>query len=64
MPEELKKDVDRAYQGLQHLNIEPTKVNLAILMDALQTMENVYRFLGGIKVEEPEKEEQAGEGNA
>lgn len=64
MPEEMKKDVDRVYQGLQHLHIEPTKANLAILMDAMQTMENVYRYLDSIKVVEPEKAEQVGEGDA
>ena len=66
-PEALMRELDRAYQGLQHLNIEPNKANLAILMDALQTMENAYHFIGGLKNEAEntqKEEEQAGEADA
>lgn len=45
MVEKLMKDLDTAYQGLQHLNVEPNKNNLAILTVALQAMENAYAFL-------------------
>jgi hypothetical protein len=45
MNETLCKDIDRIYQGIQHLNLEPTKVNTAIILDTLQVLENVYRYL-------------------
>ena len=62
MPEKLQKDIDRVYQGLQHMQVEPTKANLAILLDAMQTLEVVYNFLGGLKASE-NAEAEAGEDN-
>ena len=41
----LAKDIDRVYLGLQNLKIQPTKGNTAILFDALQVLENAYRFV-------------------
>lgn len=58
MVEKLMKDLDTAYQGLQHLNVEPNKNNLAILTMALQTMEQAYAYLQSLPKEE------AGEENA
>ena len=60
MPEELQKDISRVYQGLQHMQVEPTKANLAILLDTMQTLEVVHNFLGGLKDSEKAKAE-AGE---
>jgi len=63
MPEELQKDIDRIYQGLQHMKVEPTKANLAILLDTMQTLENVFNFLGKLKVAKS-SEPEVGEENA
>ena len=63
MPEELQKDIDRIYQGLQHMKVEPTKANLAILLDTMQTLENVFNFLGELKVAKS-SEPEVGEENA
>jgi len=43
--EELLSDLDRVYTSVQHLQLEPTKTNTAIILDALQVMEKVYRLL-------------------
>jgi len=56
--EELLSDLDRVYQGIQHLQLEPTKINTAIVLDALQVMENVYRFI------KERSEEVKADGNA
>lgn len=42
---ELMKDLDRVYNGLQNLKIQPTKHNTAILFDAYHVLENVYKFV-------------------
>lgn len=60
---ELLQDLDRVYTGLQHLNLQPTKHNTAILLDTLQVLESVYRFVGenapaGETPAEEEKEEE------
>lgn len=63
MPENLQKDIDRVYQGLQHMQVEPTKANLAILLDTMQVLETVFHFLDGLKPS-GKAEEEAGEENA
>ena len=42
---DLQEDISRVYQGLQHLNMMPTKENLAIVLDALQVLEEVNVYL-------------------
>lgn len=42
---DLQEDIGRVYQGLQHLDMMPTKNNLAIVLDALQVMEEVNVYL-------------------
>lgn len=42
---DLLKDVERIYDGIQHLQIQPTKTNTAIMLDTMQTLEKVYSFL-------------------
>lgn len=60
MPEELKKDLDRVYQGLQHMQVEPTETNLAIMLDTLQVIKKAYAFV----CQHPDEPEQAGEEDA
>ena len=57
MVEKLMKDLDTAYQGLQHLSVEPSKNNLAILTVALQAMEGAYAYLQNLPKEEPGEED-------
>lgn len=42
---ELQADLNRVYEGIQHLQVQPTKVNVAIILDALQTLEKCDDFL-------------------
>ena len=42
---DLQGDISRVYQGLQHLDMVPTKNNLAIVLDALQVLEQVHVYL-------------------
>ena len=57
MVEKLLQDLERAHAGLQHLHIEATKGNVAIIWDALTAMENANAFLESIKSRfEPVKE--------
>lgn len=57
---ELLTSIDRAYQEIQNLQLQPTKNNLAIIMDVLQVLENAYNHLKEcpghkeVKKEEPE----------
>ena len=43
--ENLISDIDRAYKGLQNLQITATKANAAIVLDTLQVLEQVYKHL-------------------
>lgn len=43
--EDLLKDLDRVYNGIQHLAVAPTKNNTSIIFDTLQTLEKVYAYL-------------------
>lgn len=38
-------DIDRVYQGLQHLSLQPTKNNTAILLDAMTVLEGVAAMM-------------------
>lgn len=42
---DLQEDISRVYQGLQHLDMIPTKNNLAIVLDALQVLEEINVYL-------------------
>lgn len=60
----LAKDIDRVYLGLQNLKIQPTKGNTAILFDALQVLENAYRFVeANAQAEEAQNAAEEEEGN-
>lgn len=41
----LLNDLDRAYKGLQHLQLESTKTNMAIIWDTLNVLEKVSAHL-------------------
>lgn len=56
MMDELMKDVERVHDGIQHLQVQPTKTNIAIIFDALNVLENVYQHLS----QENQKEEKEG----
>lgn len=42
---QILEDLNRSHQGLQHLQLQPTETNLAILMDAMQTMRVAHGML-------------------
>lgn len=54
--EELMKDMDRVHGGIQHLQIQPTKSNTAIILDALTVLENAYAVLDEIQAREKQEE--------
>ena len=43
--EELLQELDRVHSGIQHLDIQPTKNNVAIVLDALTVLEKAYMFI-------------------
>ena len=45
---ELMRDIDVAHDAIQHLNIEPTKNNLANMLFILQTLEKAYQFVSNV----------------
>lgn len=42
---ELLKQIDTAYQGIQQLRIEPTKNNVAIILNVLNAFEKAYEYI-------------------
>lgn len=42
---ELRKEISRIYERLQGLQVQPTRSNVAILADALMTLEKIYKAL-------------------
>ena len=50
---ELLQKLDRVYIGIQNLNVQQTKENTAIILDALTVLEEAYNF-----VKEREKENE------
>ncbi len=59
--DKLIKDIDRIYEGLQHLDIQPTKNNTTILLDTLHVLEAVYAHLQEEKQKDASKAEKAKE---
>lgn len=47
---ELLTRIDNSHKALQTLNITATKENLAILFDALTTLEECFRFVNETKM--------------
>lgn len=45
---DLMRDVQATYRGLQALDIKPTKNNLTVLSFALDTLTKVYEVFDGI----------------
>ena len=54
--ETLAADIDRVYQGIQHLQVAPTKENVAILFDTMSVLEESYKY-------EKARAENAADGN-
>ena len=52
----LAADINRVYQGIQHLQVAPTKENVAILFDTMSVLEELYKFVR-------ERTENAADGN-
>ncbi len=42
---QLMQAADRTYNELQNLGIQPTKSNMLILVRALQTLEDIYKYM-------------------
>lgn len=57
MVEKLLEDLSRAHDGLQHLHIEATKSNVAIIWDALQALENANAFIKDLMAASAKQEE-------
>ena len=57
----MKEAIDRVYQGLQHLDMMPTKNDLAIVLDAIQVLEEINVYLQ--QTEEVETDGNAAEDN-
>lgn len=43
--DKLSQKLDRVYIGIQNLNIQPTEHNVAIILDALTVLREVYDFV-------------------
>lgn len=54
--ENLLNDVDRVYTGIQNLNVQPTRGNTAIILDALTVLERIYSMLKA-QAEQEEKQD-------
>lgn len=54
--ETLAADIDRVYQGIQHLQVAPTKENVTILFDTMSVLEELYKYV-------KERAENAADGN-
>ena len=52
--DELKEMIKQTYQELQNLEIAPTKNNIVILNNALNTLENCFTVISKAKVINPE----------
>jgi hypothetical protein len=50
-----KKELETIYQNLQALDINPTRKNLTILLNALDGLKWVYNALGGTMKDMEEK---------
>ncbi len=48
---EMMARADKVYKDLQGIGIQPTKTNMAILMETLTLLENVYKYLGAEEAE-------------
>lgn len=60
---ELMSDLDVAHNAIQHLNIEPTKNNLANMLFILQTLEKAYQFVSNVP-DAPAEPAEKGDANA
>ena len=54
--DELLTRIDTSYKAIQTLNIPATKANLAVLFDALGTLEECFRFVNETKIAAEQKE--------
>ena len=52
MKEKLMNDVSRVYDAIQSIDAPMTKKNAAIVLDALEVMQNVFVFLNELNASE------------
>ena len=55
---DILKEIDIAYQELQNLQVQPTKVNITILMRAMRTLEKTHAYIRSLDETKMEEAEQ------
>lgn len=55
---DILNEIDIAYQELQNLQVQPTKVNITILMRAMQTLEKAHAYISSLAETKTEEAEQ------
>ena len=55
----LQGKLDRAYESIQNLNMQPTKTNMEIVLATMAAMKDAYDFLGTINLPEEDKSVEA-----
>ena len=55
---DILEEINIAYQELQNLQVQPTKVNITILMRAMRTLENAHAYIIGLAEEKTQEAEQ------
>lgn len=55
---ELLNDLDRIYEELQQLNVQPTHSNVLILADTMNVLKNIYKYISETAENTEEKEAQ------
>lgn len=55
---ELLAQIDKAWQGIQKLQLEPSKHNLVIIADTLTALEQAYNVLKAADEKAQEKQEE------
>ena len=53
---DLQRDLERVYTGLQNLQVQPTKTNTAIILDALIVLEKCFNLCNEQEREDSEQE--------
>lgn len=61
--DEIKEMIKNSYQELQRLEIAPTKNNLSILCNVLNTLETCFTVMSKAKVTDNEEKEETTDGN-
>ena len=54
--EELLRDIERAYDEEQQLDLQPTHPNVLIMADVLGALKSAHNFISGLPKEETKQE--------